>query len=431
MVEASKTNAGCIVALVAVLGFVLLFAVQDSTVMLAVGPLLILSGIVGAFFFSRGAILTDDEVKSRFATWLIVSAVLGVACGVALPSYLKEPVRISSYNFPGADDYSDLVVTGNRAYVVAEDWFGLNTDTTLSIIDISNPSAPGLLGTREITVGPDGKIAVLGDMAIYLRFSMQFLNVSDPANIQPIATYNFTGDAPNHLTVDGNYAYCTGQFSGLKIYDITNPASVSEVGSNMTMTDLGGSDKEGDLLYVAGATSLVVFNVSNIASPVIVANLSFNPYEYGSMVVVSGSTAFVGTSKGVIIVDVSNETAPVVRGRLTDGRFSTEFRVSSIQVAGNLLYCTWGFFVGVNVIDITDLTKPTQIGYIFSKSVIAGDTSVLKLTAGKLYALQLGQGLVIYDPALTKWVTPMICLLSSGAAILLVGIFLKKRWSSA
>ena len=116
------------------------------------------------------------------------------------------------------------------------------------------------------------------------------------------------------IKVVGNYAYVALEFSGLGIFDVSNPANPVQVGSYKTPFAAVAVDVSGNHAYVLDARhGLQVVDVSNPGR--CVRRSSVNTGDYGESVLVSGNYAYVADQfTGFSVVDVSNPTNCVRRG---------------------------------------------------------------------------------------------------------------------
>jgi hypothetical protein len=141
----------------------------------------------------------------------------------------------------GSIDGADSITTatiGSTVYALVDGW------SSLTIIDISNPSSPqhvetvidGIDGFDTLdgaidvtTVNVDGSVYAL--VAAFGDGGIQIIDITNPAS--PVATAEITGvNGPQHVTgvTIGSKPYAavvgfTGNF--LRLYDISNPASPS------------------------------------------------------------------------------------------------------------------------------------------------------------------------------------------------------------
>ncbi|MBE7500178.1 MAG: hypothetical protein HS113_07690 [Verrucomicrobiales bacterium] len=220
-------------------------------------------------------------------------------------------------------------VAGSLAYVLGEGiWNYSNPNFSrlegggLRIVDITNPARPTVVGELLMS-GRMEDLVVVGNRA-YLVDSGT--------------------DTPDGSIVD----------SGLRIVDVTNPASPALLGRSLL--DGGNSvSVTGDFAYVSGWAEMHVINVSNPASPVKVATWP----RGGRRVRVVNDRAYLLNNQQLEVLDVSEPARPVLLG-VQDLAGSG----ADVQVAGNIAYVTSGigsetdrrsFF---QVFDVSDPARP-------------------------------------------------------------------------
>ena len=172
---------------------------------------------------------------------------------------------------------------GEYAYVIS--YVGVSSISTLVVVDVSNPASPTIVGSTN--TGTAG------------------LNVAD-------------------IKVVGKYAYVAGQSdaqSEILVFDISNPASPYLLSSLPVAHSPQGLDVEGNYLYETfyDQNSLNIYDISNPASLSQVGTASLSGTCKPQDVTVEGTTAYVAcyTNSSVAVVDVSNPTSPSVEGYIS------------------------------------------------------------------------------------------------------------------
>ncbi|NCC51372.1 MAG: hypothetical protein EOM20_09175 [Spartobacteria bacterium] len=214
------------------------------------------------------------------------------------------PVRIA--NIPYGSYARDVKVEGNRLYVAGNPF---------RVYDVSNPAAPVLLGSASV------------------------------------------GNA-SAVDVDGNYAYLVRRDSlgALCIVDVSNPANPVQVG----MANMGSVDCHvevaGNMAYVAlQDTGFHAIDVASKTAPVV---LSTNRVTYAMGLALNGNYAYVGTYRGLFVMDISNPGAPVEVKSLLQGNYI----MRDLYLDGNKLYVTTRN--DIYILDVTNPGHPEMIGHI-------------------------------------------------------------------
>jgi len=205
-------------------------------------------------------------------------------------------VNVSNPSLPSfADDYDPGTIV-DVGGIESNHIFILDTASTdeLISIDVSNPAS--LSESDQMNFNAVRKIAVESGYAFLTgrdssgdNYDLHIVDVSDPSNMSYVTEVNMS-DAQD-IFVSGNYAYVADGSAGLKIVDITTPASASVIGTyNTPGTAYSVKVHDDGNAYVANSSSLQVINVSTPASPVFAKSYA-TPFSYTGLDV-NGNWAF-------------------------------------------------------------------------------------------------------------------------------------------
>lgn len=169
--------------------------------------------------------------------------------------------RIS--NVTDGNSYWDLCVQGHFVYATAM-YSSPPFDFGFYIYDATNLSS--LVLTNRTTkpfwlsdVAVDGDIGVLaeGDRGISLQ------NVTNPFDVSTFSLYNLPGsNASTGVEIFGPYVIITEGFGGIHLLNATNPRTPQLIASyNATPMIAAMATMQGDYLYVANGTSLMIFRL--------------------------------------------------------------------------------------------------------------------------------------------------------------------------
>jgi len=168
--------------------------------------------------------------------------------------------------------------------------------------------------------------------------------------------------------VSGNYAY-VADYRGLLVIDISDPSSPVIIGSVYTPGSATDVYVSGNYAYVADRYyyakdfgSFQVIDISDPSSPVIIGSVDTPGIAEG--VYVSGSYAYVADSYGGLqVIDISIPSSPAIIGSV-----DTPSRAFGVYVSGNYAYVADGYYGGdiggLQVIDISDPSSPVIIGSV-------------------------------------------------------------------
>jgi len=194
---------------------------------------------------------------------------------------------------------------------------------------------------------------------------------------------------PVEVTVAGSYAYVAALSGGLTIFDVHDPAHPLEVAQFADATDYFTDAKVlGDTLYVASASrGLRIYDLSNPLKPTYVASTPVDRVQVRSMTL-SGDRLYAtapSPNAEVLLFSLENRRVPrlLSRFRATDAGADSTYWPYSVLPVGNRLYISH-FGLGVVVADVTDPTKPKQLGS-FEWPNSASQSSQVMQVNGKTY----------------------------------------------
>ena len=212
---------------------------------------------------------------------------------------------------------------------------------------------------RWTAPGDDGST---GTAAKYdLRYGLFPIN---DANWDSPGVHQVTGEptpspgGSQEETVVGGLDAATGYYFALRSADeAPNSSRVSNVAWATTLADPTWS-----LAYVADTENhdpgLRVVNVTNPASPAIVANFRTSGWVYD--VAVSGSFAYITDDNSRLrVVDISNPASPATVGSVVMSGDGTD-----VEVSGSFAYATYaaGYYYGFQVVDVSNPASPALMG---------------------------------------------------------------------
>jgi hypothetical protein len=231
----------------------------------------------------------------------------------------------------------DVAAAGHNVFTVS---FGSNY---LDGYDVSNPTHPVQTGYIPTAHTPHA-IALQGQYAFVAEDNgstglFEVFDVSTTTSLTPVSSKTTTVGCDN-LFVAGNYVYTIGD-SKMEVFDITNPLAPVTKGTIATNTHPTGIYVQGRYAYVTSgntsvAAQLQIFDISNPSSITQVGSVSLggastNPQN----ITIQGRYGYIvdnATAK-LQMVDVSNPTAPTVLGTTT-----TNAGPWSVKVSGRYVY---------------------------------------------------------------------------------------------
>jgi len=219
----------------------------------------------------------------------------------------------------------------------------------LEIVDITNPTAPVLVGTESTSITAQA-VRVQGDYAYLLSTtSIYAIDISDPTTPVVVGTNSPAGMAGINLWVEGNYAYIIDNGVSFHVIDIHNPAVIALVTTINGGTISNGVDisKYGNYVLVAqgilGSGGIEIIDVSNILAPVSAGNVATGVGIY-SITVNRGTCYFSSLN---LTYSMPLEHLPAIPDSVV---IFNSFGYG-LQVVGTHLYVTG---TGFRILDVSD-----------------------------------------------------------------------------
>lgn len=254
---------------------------------------------------------------------------------------------------------NDIAIAGQYAYLCCR-------AGGLKIFDISDPAAPVLAGEHKFSFRAEF-VAVRGSYAYIADYldKLRVLDISDPA--APVETAKYTVDffgIPVNLIAVDDRLYCRS-YKGLRIFDISDPVTLVEISYYSPAATPRALAIDDTLAYLLDDSSLTIINVSPPGAPEVVGYLSygFTSFDMRDIEVI-GSYAYtahgeyeeVDGSGGIIIVDVSDPTAPAIVNQL-------ESTVYLLARADDRL-CASDMYSFFDILSLAAPAEPTAIGTV-------------------------------------------------------------------
>jgi uncharacterized repeat protein (TIGR02543 family) len=201
-----------------------------------------------------------------------------------------------------------------------------SSGAALRVIDVTTPSAPIELANTPATSSSGISDVKLVGTKLYASFwgDAKIFDVSNPTNLTQTGTFSY-GAVGGFLDVAGNRLYtCDGFFAVGNLSVSPNPTKLGDFYPGSFCYKLVVTN---NLAFVAmGGEGLKIVNVSNPASMSL--RSAIQTLGYVEDVRVSGSVAFVASGSGLDSLDVSNPARPVRLASLPGDRV-TDFVVAN------------------------------------------------------------------------------------------------------
>ncbi|MEK7524358.1 MAG: hypothetical protein AAB588_05020 [Patescibacteria group bacterium] len=337
------------------------------------------------------------------------------------------PTLKGSVTIAGGTSFGSLYIEGKYAYV--------GTTNGLFVVDIANPVAPvvisqSLLNSVASTTASMHKV---GKYAYITKAGTFFtLDVSNPYSLanSSIPAVSIATSSKS-ISISGTYAYVAASTNGLKVVDISAPATpvlAATVGS--PITDSSGSANGiyviGKYAYVANTTNgLRVVDISNPISPSVVGTYSGGSLSADDVFTVGKYAYVIGGDGPLRVIDVSNPASPTLTATYTptlSGVSPEQSLRNKIVVEGNYAYISYNTSTDARM-EIIDITNPAAPTFVNSFSISGGGFEtvvsgkyayITDATAGQLKIVELA-GLTV--PTLSAGAVETTSIMVDGDAI--------------
>lgn len=235
-----------------------------------------------------------------------------------------------------------IALSGPRAYVA-------NGLPGLAVVDVSNPDAPSLAGSvktpgEALRVGITGSKAVVGNRMSGLEV-IDISNTAKPVSVGSFYTDGYTRD----VAVSGTLAYVVDSTTDFSVVDLSKSGlpsvstqTLGEGTDNLVVTASGSAGA--NTAYMMGRGVLHVYDISNPAAPAKVATYKIpgRPPICGAppcaALTVQGTMAYVANgAEGVHVIDFSDAAKPTLAGS-----YKTAGPARDVAVAGSLVFVAVG-----------------------------------------------------------------------------------------
>jgi len=292
----------------------------------------------------------------------------------------SAPIVVGQLELPA--DIDGIEISNGYAYLACG-------SRGLWVVDVTDSTTPVVAGAYTSTLWPVS-LEVVGDLAYVANAanpeSLVVLDVSDPASIAKLGSVWGLLVSVYDITVAGSHAYLVGYEDGLKIVDVSDPTTPTLVGESPAFHGVGVSVHDGHAYAVEFDTEPTsgfrVFDVSNPSAPV---QTAFVPHPWLSDVAVVGSIAYLSSGSLLESYDITDPSTPVAIGSLSMSAFRLDASVQHIYAAG--------FEDGLQIVDVTDPSSPIVVGAFDTP----GYTKSIDATGSLVFADGGNEGVRIFD----------------------------------
>ncbi|MGC8785126.1 MAG: CARDB domain-containing protein [Armatimonadota bacterium] len=273
-----------------------------------------------------------------------------------------------------------LVRVDNYLYMPIMDFSGYSI-----VIDISNPTSPGIRGSLDGMVG--GANVGANQLVSYRTSRLQVWDMTNRTN--PTLVRIFAERAPQALAYGSGFVFTAeeGQFA---VYDVTNPAAITSAAVLPLPNDPSNDPRvrvQSGLAAVSYSIGrgkeVTLVDVSNPRAPSILSHYTPNTNVWG--ITLQNNWLVVAHNGGFDVVDISNRLAPV---RVYRKASSWSDRPAGVAITGDLLLSA-DYDRVLRVYDFSNPAAPVLRGQVSvaSSSYVAdvdasGGVAIVVLSSG-------------------------------------------------
>lgn len=234
----------------------------------------------------------------------------------------QDPLLAGSFNIAGTEDGWRIAYQGDYAYLVRS-----AGTPDFAVINISNPSAPVLVGSLTLAGSPFD-IAVNGNYAFIASSvntqELQVIDIGNPSLPALVGSFNASGtDDGTSISLSGTRVYLTRTGApNFVIIDVTSPTVPTLLGSmNLTGTPRG-TIQLGTYTYVASendAQEIQIVNVATPSTPLLSGSFNMSGTVNASTIAGFGTILIFGREglSEVAALSVSNPIVPTLLDSIT------------------------------------------------------------------------------------------------------------------
>jgi len=296
------------------------------------------------------------------------------------------PAEVAFLGIPGAP--LGLAVDGPRAFVVSIDrsW---PQGRAMAVVDVARPEAPRWMATHAFGMRPvRGRSVPLhaAGSRVFLpaeRRGLEMIDVGSPGDSAVVGQRAPLAWSPSYATVDsqairagGRFAWVAGGTSGLRGFDMADPARPREVTTLRPGWRAVGLELAGDhAVVMAGAAGLRVVDLRDPERPAEVGRLT--PSWQAVALRTAGRFAYAAAGGyGLRVVDIADRARPREVGAADGDAWD-------VAVAGRYAYVAAGID-GLSIYDVADPVRPRRVARLALPDEV--EIVTVDITAGYVVA---------------------------------------------
>ncbi len=319
--------------------------------------------------------VTWRQTPSRFGDISMISHFTDWRRSIASGGNWNSINTIATVPSTDPENGEKIQVVGEYAYIIRS---GSNPD--FLVYNITNPSAPNLVGSLTLSANPANLFVLDGYAYIAStddNAELQVVRVISPSAPQLVGLYDAPGIEDGlGIYVAGTHAYLVRQFgvgvnNNFISLDVTNPNSPTLLGSTLITGTLFDIVVSGSYAYISSSDDSEELKIINVSDPTDtgltrVPGLDFPGNSDSWPIALSGSNLIIDDGGWFIVVSISNPTNPVLLSnhQIVGNWWIYDISLSSAHGSNGHIYA----FLTVHspsydflVIDITNPSNPINV----------------------------------------------------------------------
>jgi len=277
---------------------------------------------------------------------------------------------------------NSIQINENRAFITT-------AESGLSILDITDPAGPTLLGKYTTVNKWYNAVGLLNNVAIIADVdTLHIVDVTVPGSPVPVTDLPVVSGMVNDIHVHEPFVFLASGPKGFDVLDLTDPAQPQKIGNVDTPGEALHLDMTDTHAFLAdGSAGVRVIDISTPANPVEVAAIASLQNAYD--IAVAGDFAYVARrwSPYIHIVDIGTPANPV--------RIDS-FQIQLIDPLSVHIHNNTLFVAGSRGIQGFDIVNPIQPLESINFRRVSSWVWDLKTKGNYLYAANAGMGLEVY-----------------------------------